>query len=466
MGTPLKKGAQKSKLPAMTCKICTRTFKYRTPLIKHFSQHRETQDQSVDLSNYHLFVEFGEDSDAPKPATATGPVPHSSAVASSLGSLPSRRSPRIGVKPPSETVQSAAADTPPDTDSPEEETSHSNPKPFMSVAAQSRPVDAPAEGNTPTQASTGIDSSLFPNASAAAADDEPPAKKAKVAKKMFTCVVCSKSFAKPNKLMRHMSIHDPERPRVVCKLCSRSFIRYQSLFQHVQSQHPAAVEGLQLDAEDITCKYCSRTFTRIESLYDHIQAKHSEQKREVSAEEDGVVTKTRRRRREGGNTAFRCTTCGEMFAQLAAYQEHTCPGKSKDPEQMIRCIHCSLAFPSQQHLSSHQASAHQFSCDICSKTFLHQAYLNVHKVIHSGPGRFTCQECQLSMEELEEYQKHIKTHPHYAPYKCGGCGKAFPFPSLMVMHKCSVQKVVVAPPPKEEQEPTTSRDDTPLMEST
>ena len=402
----------------MTCKICTRTFKYRTPLIKHFSQHRETQNQQVDLSNYHLFVEFGDSTDSPVPTT--DPLPP------------------LTLDPPAEAVEGVSATSPP----PAESLLNS----VNLAGSQPPPVDASGADPSYTQASTSITSALclFPDA-IPEENNEPPAKKAKVDKKMYTCVVCSKSFGKPNKLMRHMSIHDPERPRVECKLCSRSFIRYQSLFQHVQAQHPAAVEGLQLDAEDITCKYCGRTFTRIESLYDHIQAKHAEMRKDNLAEEDGVVTRTRRRRREGGNIAFRCTTCSETFTQLSAYQDHVCHGKPAEPEQVIRCIHCSLSFPSQQLLSSHQTSAHQFSCDLCSKTFLHEAYLNVHKVIHSGPGRFTCQECHLSMEELEDYQKHIKSHPKYCPYKCSGCGKAFAFPSLLVMHKCSLQKANRSP---------------------
>jgi len=404
----------------MTCKICTRTFKYRTPLIKHFSQHRETQNQQVDLGNYHLFVEFGDSADTPAPIT--DPLPP------------------LTLDPPAEAVEGVSAASPPPGESLLSSVNIAGPQPL--------PMDTTGADPSYAQASTSVASalSLFPDA-IPEEESEPPAKKAKEDKKMkmYTCVVCSKSFGKPNKLMRHMSIHDPERPRVECKLCSRSFIRYQSLFQHVQAQHPAAVEGLQLDAEDITCKYCSRTFTRIESLYDHIQAKHAEMRRDSLAEEDGVVTRTRRRRREGGNIAFRCTTCNETFTQLSAHQDHVCSGKTAEPEQVIRCIHCSLSFSSQQLLSSHQTSAHQFSCDLCSKTFLHEAYLNVHKVIHSGPGRFTCQECHLSMEELEDYQKHIKTHPKYCPYKCSGCGKAFAFPSLLVMHKCSIQKATRSP---------------------
>ena len=414
----------------MTCKICTRTFKYRTPLIKHFCQHRETQNQQIDLSNYHLYVDFGDSTDSPAPAT--DPVPPSTLMS------------------PAEGVEGVATAT-----SPNEESLLGS---VNIVGSQPLPMDASSTDPSYTQAATSVASALclFPDALPEDSNEnEPPAKRAKDDKKGYTCVVCNKSFGKPNKLMRHMSIHDPERPRVVCKLCSRSFIRYQSLFQHVQAQHPAAVEGLQLDAEAITCKYCSRTFTRIESLYDHIQAKHAELKKEAVAEEDGVVTRTRRRRREGGNVAYRCTTCSETFTQLAAYQEHTCHGKSSEPEQVIRCIHCSLSFPSQQHLSSHQASAHQFSCDTCSKTFLHEAYLNVHKVIHSGAGRFTCQECHLSMEELEDYQEHVKTHPKYSPYKCPGCGKAFAFPSLLVMHKCSAQKAAQAQTPLQVPSPTT-----------
>ena len=434
----------------MTCKICTRTFKYRTPLIKHFCQHRETQNQQIDLSNYHLFVDFEDNTDSPLPDTALGPatdpvLPSITAASTS--------------EPPADTVEGGAETAPPR----EENVTLDSKTSVNIVTSQSPPLDATATDTSNAQYAAALP--LFPDAMSED-DGEPPAKRAKEAKKAYTCVVCSKSFSKPNKLMRHMSIHDPERPRVVCKLCSRSFIRYQSLFQHVQSQHPAAVEGLQLDAEDITCKYCSRTFTRIESLYDHIQAKHAELKKEVLAEEDGVVTRTRRRRREGGNIAFRCTTCTETFAHLVAYQEHSCHGKTAEPEQVIRCIHCSLSFPSQQHLSSHQTSAHQFSCDTCSKTFLHEAYLNVHKVIHSGPGRFNCQECELSMEELEEYQKHIKTHPKYSPYKCTGCGKAFPFPSLMVMHKCSAQKAAPPQVPTQDHSPAAQVKETPLTVET
>ena len=224
--------------------------------------------------------------------------------------------------------------------------------------------------------------------------------------KKFTCVVCNKHFNRANKLVRHMQIHDPERPRVECKHCNRSFTRYDTMYYHMRTQHPDTREG----SGDLLLEV---------------------PKEEVS-----------RRRVEGGTMAYRCSGCGNTYSLLTAFKAHDCAGASKDPDPMVRCIHCNHAFVTYDQLATHQVNAHQFSCDVCSKTFLHEAYLNVHKVIHSGPGRFTCQECHLSMEELEDYQEHVKTHPKYCPYKCSGCGKAFAFPSLIVAHQqsCSAAK--------------------------
>ena len=67
----------------------------------------------------------------------------------------------------------------------------------------------------------------------------------------------------------------------------------------------------------------------------------------------------------------------------------------------------------------------------------YRAYLDVHMVIHSGPGTFQCQECEASFEDSESYYNHIKTHPRYTPYKCLKCRKTFVYPSQIVAHSQS-----------------------------
>ena len=218
--------------------------------------------------------------------------------------------------------------------------------------------------------------------------------------KSYLCVVCNKNFNRPNKLVRHMQIHDPDRPRVDCNYCNRSFTRYDTMYYHIRTQHPEAKAG--------------HGFTG----------------------EGGNVS---RKRVDGGSTAYRCTECQGMFSLMTSFRSHDCPGAKTQPEPMVRCIHCNQAFPSFDYLADHQVKAHTYSCKICCKTFLHEAYLNVHMVIHSGPGKFTCQQsdCQSTFEQHEEYLKHIKSHPNYMPYKCDPCGRNFAYPSLIVAHSLS-----------------------------
>jgi DNA-directed RNA polymerase subunit RPC12/RpoP len=221
----------------------------------------------------------------------------------------------------------------------------------------------------------------------------------------YTCVVCNKHFNRPNKLVRHMQIHDPDRPRVECNYCSRSFTRYDTMYYHIRTQHPEVKAG-------------------------HGFAENGE--------------KLTRKRVDGGSTAYKCTECQGMFSLMTSFKSHDCPGAKMQPEAMVRCIHCNQAFPSFDHLADHQVKVHAYSCKVCCKTFLHEAYLNVHMVIHSGPGKFTCQqeECQDTFEQHEEYLKHIKSHPGYMPYRCTHCRRSFAYPSLIVAHtlSCSVAK--------------------------
>merc|ERR1712192_233504 len=86
-------------------------------------------------------------------------------------------------------------------------------------------------------------------------------------KKNRICQFCQKTFDRPSKLKRHLTLHTKEKP-FSCPECSNSFSQASNLKQHVKAVH--------LGERSPQCQYCNQTFGYSTHLTRHIKAKHQQ----------------------------------------------------------------------------------------------------------------------------------------------------------------------------------------------
>ncbi|GFQ84820.1 tissue-resident T-cell transcription regulator protein, partial [Trichonephila clavata] len=68
-----------------------------------------------------------------------------------------------------------------------------------------------------------------------------------------------------------------------------------------------------------------------------------------------------------------------------------------------------------------------FSCSICGKKFNRNDNLKVHERIHSGQGRYSCNYCDYSANQLIHVKQHtVHKHTRNFPHLCS-CGLNFYF---------------------------------------
>uniref|UniRef100_A0A3B3QSX0 Ovo-like zinc finger 1a n=1 Tax=Paramormyrops kingsleyae TaxID=1676925 RepID=A0A3B3QSX0_9TELE len=71
------------------------------------------------------------------------------------------------------------------------------------------------------------------------------------------------------------------------------------------------------------------------------------------------------------------------------------------------------------------ASAGQFECQVCQKTFQFQRMLNRHLKCHNETKRHPCSFCGKGFNDTFDLKRHVRTHTGVRPYKCNQCDKAF-----------------------------------------
>ncbi|KAG8198868.1 hypothetical protein JTE90_015083 [Oedothorax gibbosus] len=88
------------------------------------------------------------------------------------------------------------------------------------------------------------------------------------------------------------------------------------------------------------------------------------------------------------------------------------------------------------------------SCDICGEIFETQAILDVHKLSHLITETYTCEVCQYTCKNREDYMLHFKTHDrignisentssskrNQTTFPCEICGKMFRLASSLKRH--------------------------------
>ncbi|XP_041422830.1 gastrula zinc finger protein XlCGF57.1-like [Xenopus laevis] len=120
---------------------------------------------------------------------------------------------------------------------------------------------------------------------------------------------------------------------------------------------------------------------------------------------------------------FHCTECGKSFACKVSLEEHV---KLHTEEKPFPCTDCGKLFAGKSSLQNHQrihCGAKLFHCAECGKRFSQKVTLHLHQSVHTGEKPFTCKECGRSFSKKDNLRRHKKVH--IMEKTCAQCGKCF-----------------------------------------
>ncbi|XP_069478119.1 zinc finger and SCAN domain-containing protein 2-like isoform X2 [Ambystoma mexicanum] len=102
------------------------------------------------------------------------------------------------------------------------------------------------------------------------------------------------------------------------------------------------------------------------------------------------------------------------------------------------CSECGKNFKSNAYLNIHKrihTGAKPHKCTECGKTFNQKTELVLHQRMHTGERPFKCAECEKCFIRNSDLIVHRRLHTGERPYKCPQCEEAFIRSSLLTMHQ-------------------------------
>uniref|UniRef100_A0A8C4RGI6 C2H2-type domain-containing protein n=1 Tax=Erpetoichthys calabaricus TaxID=27687 RepID=A0A8C4RGI6_ERPCA len=129
---------------------------------------------------------------------------------------------------------------------------------------------------------------------------------------------------------------------------------------------------------------------------------------------------------------FQCNVCSKTFTLQKYLNAHL---KTHSTERMMQCEHCQECFKTirtlKKHLQTH--STHTFNCTICNEDFTAEMDLLNHVQIHSTQ-TFVCNICNKQFHAHRYLTNHFKTHSLTKSFQCQHCTKSFQASFLLNKH--------------------------------
>ena len=219
--------------------------------------------------------------------------------------------------------------------------------------------------------------------------------------KPYKCELCGKCFGQNGNLRRHSLVHKFHRP-FQCPLCSKSFRSKEDLRIH-SKRHTGKKPFL--------CQYCGRAFT---------QSGHMRRHEKTHTFQDG----------------HKCDICGKNFSELSYLKRH----EIMKHGGCFQCRSCDLTFKKEQDLIAHRlihSGPKQFQCDQCPKSYLYEYMLKNHIVkVHvlKKPAYFACETCGKQFRQQVHLKMHMRSHSDERPISCQVCSKTFKYEVSLKNH--------------------------------
>ena len=170
--------------------------------------------------------------------------------------------------------------------------------------------------------------------------------------KIWTCHICSKSFATKHRLIVHERRHSGERPfKCPVPSCNKSFVCKEYIKDHLISHS---------DEKSVPCPACNKMFKTKATLKAHKKQVHLDLRQ------------------------FKCQVCTASFNSLACLQRH----------------------------SNIHTNAKSYVCTTCGKSFNFKESLVNHQRVHTGQKPYGCHVCGLRFMWSGMLSSHMqKDHP-------------------------------------------------------
>lgn len=142
----------------------------------------------------------------------------------------------------------------------------------------------------------------------------------------------------------------------------------------------------------------------------------------------GLVKKIALKPREPGNYEYKCEVCEDTFSKPSLLNKHRFRVHNLGLSTEYSCIFCSIKCASKPGLRAHERThmTKQFSCVLCSKSFVHENLLRDH--VEKGVCKLqnrTCDVCSKTFCDKVRKDQHMKIHNKVRAFSCQKCGKSF-----------------------------------------
>lgn len=244
------------------------------------------------------------------------------------------------------------------------------------------------------------------------------------------CDLCSKTFANPNNLKRHMMIHSGIR-EFECDICLKRFHQKITMQTHrLTHMNPFA------------CNQCDMTFENKSALQSHKDSEECSMSKVKKVKEELMKTvKQEITTNFGKLLGYACSLCKKMFSLETALEQHVESTHMVDPSELL-CSECGEVLPSKKEMQSHmmshktfkQRNSKRFECGVCKKSCSSQAMLIMHERVHTNERPYPCALCSLRFKTKTHLRTHQLTHTREKKFGCSVCMKFFALKGNLVVH--------------------------------
>ena len=203
---------------------------------------------------------------------------------------------------------------------------------------------------------------------------------ARVHSKQLCCLLCKNIFNSQKHLDKHLIRNCKAEHN--CKKCGFSAKNISTLQKHKRAQHPTLRY----------CNQCSYNCTSHSSLKLHKVSNHYDDSKR-------------------GSKVYSCIYCNKKFAKLSLLNIHM-------RGQPCSCILCKYKsnLPRHQNLNQTCHQPRNFSCTLCSKTFVCTKSLDKH--LNSCHSKYKCLICSFTTSNKSHLSEHEKFQ--HKPHLSGG----------------------------------------------